>query len=66
MRTSRRTPISRSTSRTISRSIRRRRRHIVRRTLLVGGMVVIAAQGKAAAMNLSQKDVITQIEHLAY
>lgn len=55
MRRARRTSVGR-TSRTISRAIRRQRRRIVRRTLLVGGMVIITAQGTSRAVKLSQQD----------
>lgn len=55
MRRSRRSSIGR-TSRSVNRSIRRRRRRTIRRSMLVGGMVVIAAQGTAKAVKLSQQD----------
>ena len=50
-RTARRT--ARRTTRRVSRRVRRRVR---RRTILVGGMVVLAASGTAAAIKLSQQD----------
>lgn len=55
MRRARRGSLGR-TSRNINRSIRRRRRRTIRRSMLVGGMVVIAAQGTAKAIKLSQQD----------
>jgi hypothetical protein len=55
MRRARRGSIGR-TSRSINRSVRRRRRRTIRRSVLVGGMVVIAAQGASAAIKLSQQD----------
>ena len=62
MRRSRRSTLGGS-SRVVRRAIRRQRRRIVRRTLLVGGMVVIAAQGKSAAIKLSQQDAQRIQEH---
>lgn len=43
--------------------MRRTRRRFIRRTVLVGGMVVIAAAGTAAAIKLSQKDAQRIEEH---
>ncbi len=55
MRRARRGSLGR-TSRSINRSVRRRRRRTIRRSMLLGGMVVIAAQGTAKAIKLSQQD----------
>ena len=55
MRRARRGSLGR-TSRSLNRSVRRRRRRTIRRSMLVGGMVVIAAQGASAAIKLSQQD----------
>jgi hypothetical protein len=46
----------RTSRRTARRVVRRTRRRMIRRTVLVGGMVVLAAQGTANAIKLSQQD----------
>ena len=46
----------RTARRTTRRVARRVRRRVRRRTLFVGGMMVLAASGTAAAIKLSQKD----------
>ena len=46
----------RTARRTARRTSRRVARRMRRRTLLVGGMMVLAASGTAAAIKLSQKD----------
>jgi predicted PhzF superfamily epimerase YddE/YHI9 len=53
----------RAARRTTHRVMRRTRRRFIRRTVLVGGMVVIAAAGTAAAIKLSQKDAQRIEEH---
>lgn len=42
--------------RTTRRVMRRTRRRFIRRTVMIGGMVVIAAAGTAAAIKLSKQD----------
>jgi len=56
MRRTIRRPVRRTTRSTARRIVRRTRRRVIRRTILVGGMVVIAAQGRANAIKLSQQD----------
>jgi hypothetical protein len=51
-----RRPARRAARRTTRRVFRRTRRRMIRRTVLVGGMVVLAAQGTAKAIKLSQQD----------
>jgi len=51
---------ARRTTRRVMRRVRRRR---IRRTVMVGGMVVLAAAGTAAAIKLSQKDAQRIEEH---
>jgi len=53
----------RAARRTTRRVMRRVRRRIVRRTVVVGGMVVLAAAGTAAAIKLSQQDAQRIEEH---
>lgn len=53
----------RAARRTTRRVVRRTRRRFIRRTILVGGMVVIAAAGTAAAIKLTQKDAQRIEEH---
>jgi predicted mannosyl-3-phosphoglycerate phosphatase (HAD superfamily) len=64
MRGPRRRAAVRATSRrTTRRVIRRTRRRIIRRTVMIGGMVVIAAAGTAAAIKLSKSDAQRIEEH---
>ena len=49
--------------RTTRRVMRRTRRRFVRRTVMIGGMVVIAAAGTAAAIKLSKQDAQKIEEH---
>jgi hypothetical protein len=49
--------------RTTRRVMRRTRRRFVRRTVMIGGMVVIAAAGTAAAIKLSKQDAQRIEEH---
>lgn len=58
-----RRPARRAARRTVRRSFRRTRRRMVRRTVLVGGMVLLAASGTAAAMKLSSGDAQRIEEH---
>ena len=53
----------RTARRTTRRVIRRTRRRMVRRTVMVGGMMLLAAGGTAAAIKLSQKDAQRIEEH---
>jgi hypothetical protein len=53
----------RTARRTTRRVIRRTRRRMIRRTVLVGGMVLLAAGGTAAAIKLSQRDAQRIEEH---
>jgi hypothetical protein len=53
----------RGARRTTRRVMRRTRRRIVRRTVMVGGMVMIAAAGTAAAIKLSKQDAQKIEEH---
>jgi len=53
----------RTARRTTRRVMRRVRRRMIRRTVLVGGMVLLAAGGTAAAIKLSQKDAQRIEEH---
>ena len=53
----------RTARRTTRRVVRRTRRRMVRRTVLVGGMVMLAASGTAAAIKLTQKDAQRIEEH---
>jgi len=53
----------RTARRTTRRVIRRARRRRIRRTVLVGGMVLLAAGGTAAAIKLSQRDAQRIEEH---
>ena len=53
----------RAVRRTTRRVVRRTRRRIVRRTVMVGGMVVLAAAGTAAAIKLTQQDAQRIEEH---
>ncbi len=53
----------RTARRTTRRVVRRTRRRMIRRTVLVGGMVLLAAGGTAAAIKLSQKDAQRIEEH---
>ena len=53
----------RTTRRTTRRVARRVRRRMVRRTVMVGGMVLLAAGGTAAAIKLSQNDAQRIEEH---
>jgi len=53
----------RTARRTTRRVMRRVRRRMIRRTVLVGGMVLLAASGTAAAIKLSQKDAQRIEEH---
>lgn len=53
----------RAARRTTHRVMRRTRRRIIRRTVLIGGMVVLAGAGTAAAIKLSQKDAQRIEEH---
>jgi len=55
-RRSARRAVRRTSRRTARRTSRRVARRFRRRTLLVGGMVVLAASGTAAAIKLSQQD----------
>ena len=60
----RRRRVARRTARRTTRRVMRRvRRRMVRRTVLVGGMVLLAAGGTAAAIKLSQKDAQRIEEH---
>ena len=58
-----RRPGRRMARRTTRRVVRRTRRRMIRRTVLIGGMVVLAAGGTAAAIKLSQKDAKRVEEH---
>jgi hypothetical protein len=53
----------RTARRTTRRVVRRTRRRMIRRTVFVGGMVLLAAGGTAAAIKLSQKDAQRIEEH---
>jgi cytoskeletal protein RodZ len=53
----------RAARRTTRRVMRRTRRRFIRRTVLIGGMVVLAGAGTAAAIKLSQKDAQRIEEH---
>jgi hypothetical protein len=53
----------RGVRRTTRRVMRRTRRRMVRRTIMVGGMVMIAAAGTAAAIKLSKQDAQRIEEH---
>lgn len=53
----------RTARRTTRRVMRRVRRRMVRRTVMVGGMMLLAAGGTAAAIKLSQKDAQRIEEH---
>jgi len=53
----------RTARRTTRRVMRRVRRRMVRRTVVVGGMIVLAAAGTAAAIKLSQQDAQRIEEH---
>ncbi|MEJ2710498.1 MAG: hypothetical protein P8074_23000 [Anaerolineales bacterium] len=53
----------RTARRTTRRVVRRTRRRMIRRTVLVGGMVLLAAGGTAAAIKLSQRDAQRIEEH---
>ena len=53
----------RTARRTTRRVVRRTRRRMIRRTVVVGGMVLLAAGGTAAAIKLSQKDAQRIEEH---
>lgn len=53
----------RTARRTTRRVVRRTRRRMIRRTVLVGGMVLLAAGGTAAAIKLTQKDAQRIEEH---
>ena len=53
----------RAARRTTRRVVRRTRRRMVRRTVLVGGMVVLAASGTAAAIKMSKQDAQRIQEH---
>jgi hypothetical protein len=53
----------RTARRTTRRVMRRTRRRFIRRTVLIGGMVVLAASGTAAAIKLTQKDAQRIEEH---
>ena len=53
----------RTARRTTRRVARRVRRRMVRRTVMVGGMVLLAAGGTAAAIKLSQNDAQRIEEH---
>ena len=58
-----RRPARRAARRTTRRVVRRTRRRMIRRTVFVGGMMVLAASGTAAAIKLSQKDAKRIEEH---
>ncbi len=53
----------RAARRTTHRVMRRTRRRMVRRTVMIGGMVMIAAAGTAAAIKLSKQDAQRIEEH---
>jgi len=53
----------RTARRTTRRVIRRVRRRVIRRTVMVGGMMLLAASGTAAAIKLTQKDAHRIEEH---
>ena len=53
----------RAARRTTRRVMRRTRRRFIRRTVMIGGMVVLAAAGTAAAIKLTQKDAQRIEEH---
>lgn len=53
----------RTARRTTRRVVRRTRRRMIRRTVVVGGMVLLAAGGTAAAIKLSQRDAQRIEEH---
>ena len=53
----------RAARRTTRRVVRRTRRRMIRRTVLVGGMVMLAAGGTAAAIKMSQQDAQRIEEH---
>ncbi|MEA3326203.1 MAG: hypothetical protein U9R53_02710 [Chloroflexota bacterium] len=55
-RRSGRRAVRRTTRRTARRVTRRVRRRVRRRIVIVGGMMVLAASGTAAAIKLSQQD----------
>ncbi len=55
--------VRRTARRTTRRVIRRTRRRMIRRTAIVGGMVLLAAGGTAAAIKLSQNDAQRIEEH---
>ena len=53
----------RTARRTTRRVVRRTRRRMIRRTVFVGGMVLLAAGGTAAAIKLSKQDAQRIEEH---
>jgi len=53
----------RTARRTTRRVVRRTRRRMIRRTVVVGGMVMLAAGGTAAAIKMSQQDAQRVEEH---
>jgi len=53
----------RTARRTTRRVVRRTRRRMIRRTVVVGGMVMLAAGGTAAAIKMSQQDAKRIEEH---
>ena len=53
----------RTARRTTRRVVRRTRRRMIRRTVMVGGMVLLAAGGTAAAIKLTQQDAQRIEEH---
>jgi hypothetical protein len=53
----------RTARRTTRRVVRRTRRRMIRRTVLIGGMVLLAAGGTAAAIKLSKRDAQRVEEH---
>ena len=53
----------RTAHRTTRRVLRRVRRRMIRRTVVIGGMMILAASGTAAAIKLSQMDAHRIQEH---
>ena len=53
----------RAARRTTRRVVRRTRRRMIRRTVVIGGMVMLAAGGTAAAIKMSQQDAQRIEEH---